>query len=202
MGTRAIVWAPALAIVAALGAGVARPDLPIVGALGSRLAALAGADAGEGAPGAPALHTYYQFVDARGVVRFVGSLEEVPEAQRATAGRVELPGPPPTTPAEARAAALRVSGQGGDGAAGAPAKPIGPVTIYVTSWCPHCKDALADLDRRGIRYTKHDIDEDIDAKAALRAKTGATAVPVLEFQGRLLRGYSEDSYARAFDRAG
>jgi glutaredoxin 3 len=194
MATRAAIWLPALALATALGAGVADPDLPLVGPWGAALRALAPGGGGEG--GGPGLRTYYQFVDATGRVRFVETLAEVPVPLRASAGRVEMEGPPPGSPAEARAAAARMA------AANAPGPAALPVTVYVTSWCPHCKAALADLDRRGIQYTKRDIDADADAKAALRAKTGGTGVPMLEVGNQIVRGYSVEAYARVFDRAG
>ena len=194
MATRPAIWLPALALATALGAGVAYPELPLVGAWGARLQALAlgGATADEGA----GLRTYYQFIDASGRVRFVETLDDVPASLRASAGSVEMEGPPPGSPAEARAAAARRA------TANVPAQAALPITVYVTSWCPHCKAAVADLDRRGISYVKRDIDTDVDAKATLRAKTGGTAVPMLEVGGQIVRGYSEETYARLFDRAG
>jgi len=45
---------------------------------------------------------FYQFVDDQGEVRFVSTLHEVPEAWRDRAGRFELAGLPPTSPASAR----------------------------------------------------------------------------------------------------
>ncbi len=194
MATRTAIWLPALALATALGAGAAYPDLPLVGPWGAALRAFAPGGGGKG--GGAGLRTYYQFVDATGRVRFVETLAEVPASLRASAGRVELEGPPPGSPAEARAAAARMA------AASAPAPAAQPVTVYVTSWCPHCKAALADLDRRGIHYTKRDIDTDVDAKAALREKTGGTGVPMLDVGGRIVRGYSEEAYARVFGGAG
>ncbi len=46
--------------------------------------------------------TYFQYVDARGFVRFAESLDDVPEAWRSRAGRVVLDVPPPDSPAAAR----------------------------------------------------------------------------------------------------
>jgi hypothetical protein len=45
---------------------------------------------------------FYQFIDDQGDVRFVSTLHEVPEAWRERAGRFELAGLPPTSPASAR----------------------------------------------------------------------------------------------------
>jgi hypothetical protein len=45
---------------------------------------------------------YYQYVDEDGAVQFSSTLHEVPEAWRDRAGRFELAGMPPSTPAEAR----------------------------------------------------------------------------------------------------
>ncbi len=45
---------------------------------------------------------YYQYLDETGRVRFANSLLQVPEEWRERAGRVELAGIPPQSPAEAR----------------------------------------------------------------------------------------------------
>ena len=46
--------------------------------------------------------TYFQYVDARGNVRFAENLENVPEDWQSRAGRVVLDVPPPSSPAAAR----------------------------------------------------------------------------------------------------
>ena len=45
---------------------------------------------------------FYQYTDDSGTVRFASTLHEVPEAWRERAGRFELAGLPPTSPAAAR----------------------------------------------------------------------------------------------------
>lgn len=61
-----------------------------------------------------AVRLYYQFVDERRQVRFVETLEDVPEALRAGVGFVKMAVPPPLSPgdaARARAAPVEKTGQ-------------------------------------------------------------------------------------------
>ena len=93
--------------VAVVGVGLLRPDAPVAGeaaaAVAATVKALAGdSDAERGAADLARKvrpkKTYYQYVDARGSVRFAEQLEDVPAAWRDRAGRVELEVAPPSTP--------------------------------------------------------------------------------------------------------
>ena len=93
--------------VAVVGVGLLRPDAPVAGEAAAAVAATAKTLAGDAdaGPGAADLarkvrpkKTYYQYVDARGSVRFAEKLEDVPAAWRDRAGRVELEVAPPGRP--------------------------------------------------------------------------------------------------------
>lgn len=122
----------------------------------------------------PATRVFYQWVDEAGTVRFAEDLDEVPVSWRDRAGRVEVAAAPP------RAAA-----------ASAPR-----VVVYTTSWCGWCRRTLAHLDRKGVSYENRDIEADPDASRELLRKTGSTAIPVLEIDGQLLRGYDPHAIDR------
>lgn len=159
-------------------------------------------------------HTYWQYIE-RGKVRFARSLDEVPEAWRARAGRVELDGPPPDTPAAARSAreaqTAHIRLGPGAGGARAPAARGGKraanpndfpeVVIYTTKSCPHCRKAIAHLDRRGVPYVNKDVEDDSRAeKEYLEKGKGRRGVPLIDVGGKILRGYSPLSLDAALDK--
>ena len=148
---------------------------------------------------------YYQFVDGGGRVQFVERLSEVPDAWRAQVGYVEMSQPPPLTPIEARktwqisthrateimlASATMPSGTGDF----RPQREA--VVLYSATWCGYCTRARAHLDAEGIQYELRDVDNDAIGRE-LREKTGRGGVPVLDFSGEILRGYSADAYDKA-----
>jgi glutaredoxin len=131
---------------------------------------------------------YYQFIDEQQQVRFVERLEDVPATWRDRVGFVELASPPPLTPADARWASRPDPGtlvQRG----GAPRA----VVLYYADWCGYCRQAKRHLNERGVAYDLRDVDVPA-AKAELVARTGGKGIPVLDVDGRILRGYSRASY--------
>ena len=154
--------------------------------------------------------TYWQYVE-NGKVRFASRLADVPEAWRARAGRVEFDGPPPDTPAaarsarEARTAHLRLRSSRAPAAAGG-SRAQNPndypdVVIYTTQGCPHCRKALAHLDRRGVPYVNKDVENDRRAEREYLEKgKGRRGVPLIDIGGEILRGYSPRTLDDALDR--
>lgn len=148
-----------------------------------------------------AMRVYYQFIDDRGQVRFVERLTDVPSAWRDQVGYVEMDQAPPLTPEEARRswkvseerateilAAARAAESAGGGASS-------DVILYSADWCGYCTKARRHLDGAGVAYELRDVD--IPAVATeLREKTGRGGVPVLDFDGEILRGYSPSHYDR------
>lgn len=148
---------------------------------------------------------YYQFIDDRGGVQFVERLSDVPAAWREQVGYVEMSQPPPLTPQEARKTwqvstsrateIMLASASTGSSAAGNSAQRE-DVILYSATWCGYCTKARAHLDGQGIDYELRDVDNDAIGRE-LREKTGRGGVPVLDFSGEILRGYSSDAYDKA-----
>lgn len=142
---------------------------------------------------------YYQYIDERGSVRFAERLADVPESWRDKVGYLELDVPPPMSPADAqrvrderyaranpRSSAL---GGGATGSGGRAMDRFEPsVVLYYADWCGYCKKAKRHLDRAGVSYDLRDVDNP-HFKQELVAKTGQRGIPVIEVDGRIMKGY-------------
>ena len=151
------------------------------------------------------MRIYYQFVDNRGRVQFVERLSAVPVEWRDRVGFVEMNRPPPLTPLEARrswqisadrTAEILLASARSTGFPASRGRQDVDVVLYSASWCGWCTKARAHLDREGIQYEVRDVDIDAISRE-LREKTGRGGVPVLDFSGEILRGYSPGQYDRA-----
>lgn len=120
-------------------------------------------------PSAGPVRVVYQYVDAQGAVRFVDRLEEVPEAKRGTAGRVEMAGRPPTSRQASRPGAPRV-------------------VMYSSPACHACDEAKAWFGRRGVAYTELDI-RSAEAREQLRGRVSWQATPTIDVDGQLVIGF-------------
>ena len=140
---------------------------------------------------------YYQFIDARGRVAFVERLEDVPESWRDRVGFVEMDSPPPLSPGDARRSREAKYGAvaAATGGAGTP-----HVILYFAEWCGYCHKAKRHLEKRGIPYELRDVDVPA-AKQELIAKTGQKSIPVIEVDGRIMKGYSAGGLDRLLDAA-
>jgi glutaredoxin-like YruB-family protein len=75
------------------------------------------------------------------------------------------------------------------------------VTLYVTSWCPHCRSARSYLNSQGVSFREYDIERDPGAAQEMRAKTGGgRGVPVVDVEGIIIRGYSPQAISNAINR--
>lgn len=70
------------------------------------------------------------------------------------------------------------------------------VEIYTTSWCRYCKDAIAFLKSKRIKYKKFDIEKDKKAAAKMRKAGGTGSVPFAIINGEKIYGFSVSRYKR------
>jgi glutaredoxin 3 len=74
------------------------------------------------------------------------------------------------------------------------------IIIYSTPDCPHCSTAKRYFKSKGLKFTDYDVSKD-DARAQeMVQKTGQTAVPVIEINGRIVVGFNRDAVDAALNK--
>lgn len=73
------------------------------------------------------------------------------------------------------------------------------VELFVTNWCPYCKQAIRFFQARGIAPAIHDIEKDSAAAQRKKQLDPAPGVPFALVNGHKIHGYSEEAYQRALD---
>ena len=71
------------------------------------------------------------------------------------------------------------------------------VELYITSWCPYCKKAVAYFRSKGIPITVYDIEKDRAAAARKNRLTNRRGVPFAVINGQPISGYTPEGYSRA-----
>lgn len=63
------------------------------------------------------------------------------------------------------------------------------ITIYSAVWCGYCHAAKQYLDRLGVNYTDHDIEQDPSKAEEVVQKSGQMGIPVLDINGEIIVGF-------------
>lgn len=74
------------------------------------------------------------------------------------------------------------------------------VELYVTSWCPYCKQAEDFFRAQGIPYTAYDIEKDSSAARRKEQLDSSRGVPLAIINGQMIRGYSAEAYREALKK--
>jgi glutaredoxin len=76
------------------------------------------------------------------------------------------------------------------------------VVMYRTNWCGYCTKAAAYVRSLGAGIVEYDIDADKDKRAEMKKKSGgSTAVPLLDIDGAIIRGYSPTAIKAAVEKS-
>jgi glutaredoxin 3 len=65
------------------------------------------------------------------------------------------------------------------------------VTIYVTNYCPYCRQAERFLDGKGVKYKAIDVTEDQAMRDKLVELSGQRTVPQIFIGEESIGGYSD-----------
>lgn len=75
------------------------------------------------------------------------------------------------------------------------------VTIYTTTWCPHCTRARAWLRANDLRHTEYDVEASESARRERDRIGPRRGVPTADIDGEVLTGFGEQSWSAAIARA-
>jgi glutaredoxin 3 len=62
-----------------------------------------------------------------------------------------------------------------------------PLELYGTKSCPYTAELREDLEFKGRAFVEYDVEDDRDALGRMHALSGASAVPVLVEDGRVVQ---------------
>jgi glutaredoxin len=127
----------------------------------------------------------YRYLDDKGATVFVDDPAKVPKKHRAkmtvadgsSVNLVEVPPAHEYRPSRPKVAS--------------PASLVGPVELYVTSWCGYCKKLEQALSEKGVQFLRYDIEKDAEAHRRFKEYGGA-GVPLASVGGKIVRGYNPD----------
>jgi len=74
------------------------------------------------------------------------------------------------------------------------------VLVYSTSACPYCTMAKGYLESKGVKFEDYDVSTDRKRAQEMVMKSGQTAVPVLEINGRIIVGFDRQLIDDALKR--
>ena len=63
------------------------------------------------------------------------------------------------------------------------------MTVYIKTFCPWCKEALAWLDAHGYRYEIREVLDDPEAMEHMRQISGQSLTPTMEVDGKVLADF-------------
>src|SRR4051812_14238644 len=67
------------------------------------------------------------------------------------------------------------------------------VTMYMTSWCPHCKRARAYFTQRHIAFTELDVEKSEAGRKGYES-LGGGGVPIILVGDKVMRGFSPNAF--------
>ena len=76
------------------------------------------------------------------------------------------------------------------------------MTVYIKSFCPWCKEAIAWLDQHGYRYEVREVLQDPEAMARMREISGQSLTPTLEVDGKVLADFDTGQLSAFLDANG
>ncbi|HEX5101689.1 MAG TPA: glutaredoxin family protein, partial [Polyangiaceae bacterium] len=77
-----------------------------------------------------------------------------------------------------------------------------PITVYSAPWCGTCRRTHEFLQQNGLHWTDRNIDDDPAALRELKQRSGGTAIPVIDIDGKVLAaGFNARAIAEALSES-
>ena len=118
-----------------------------------------------------------KYTDNQGKTYFVDSADKVPEPYKKQSGETKLP------------AISRLKAREYEKITPtADQSKSKKMEIFVTSWCPHCRDLESYLSSKHVQYTKYDIEKDTVGKSKYD-QIGVRGVPIIKVGSTVITGF-------------
>lgn len=76
------------------------------------------------------------------------------------------------------------------------------ITIYSAPWCAYCHAAKEYLDKLGVKYEDHDVEQDPKYATESVQKSGQMGIPVLDIDGTIIIGFDRPKIDAALKASG
>ena len=73
--------------------------------------------------------------------------------------------------------------------------------LYTTPACPHCPDARAFLNAKGVDFVEFDVSTDFEALRLMLSMTGRTQVPTIIAGYDAVVGFNPESWSALLERS-
>jgi len=70
------------------------------------------------------------------------------------------------------------------------------IIIYSTPTCHFCDLAKDFFKEKGFKYTEFNVGSDLIKRKEMVEKSGQMGVPVIEIDGKIIKGFDEDEISR------
>jgi glutaredoxin 3 len=68
---------------------------------------------------------------------------------------------------------------------------VSKIVMYLTQWCPYCRNAKALLARKGQKWVEIDVDAEPGRRSEMMERSGRTSVPQIWIDERHVGGYDD-----------
>lgn len=75
------------------------------------------------------------------------------------------------------------------------------VTVYSAVWCGFCHAAKDYFDKKGVKYTDRDVEQDPAALNESVQKSGQMGIPVIDIDGTIIVGFDRPRIDEALKAA-
>ena len=73
------------------------------------------------------------------------------------------------------------------------------VVMYMTDWCGYCRKAREYLRSLGVNLVEYNIEKDAAKREAMQ-KLGGRGVPLIDVEGIIIKGYSQEMIKNAVEK--
>lgn len=138
----------------------------------------------------------FKYTDSEGKTHFVSEQGQIPEQYRADAVDSSAMRPVSKMPAKQFYKAPANQLAAGAAQASKPSSSYRKVEIYVTTWCPYCRQLEDFLKQKKVPYVRYDVERSVYGKK-FYASMGQGGIPITKIGNTIIRGLKRKEILQA-----